>query len=187
VEAERLLIEQRRQARRAPSPGGRSPRRLIRNARDLLYGLTVGYGYRPGRVLWLLGALLALVGVMMLNPAVQQTLRATDPRGNVYVVEGRLVTVDDVATPEDGTATAAGRDARPGPCGDGQVRCFDPLFYTVDTVVPLISLGQRATWYPETRSPAGATVSALLNVAGLLGWLLSTVVVLSFARLARPA
>ncbi|MEV6864910.1 hypothetical protein AB0M44_28370 [Streptosporangium subroseum] len=186
VEAERLLIEQRRQARRAPSPGGRSPRRLIRNARDLLYGLTVGYGYRPGRVLWLLGALLALVGVMMLNPAVQQTLRATDPRGNVYVVEGRLVTVDDVATPEDGTATAAGRDARPGPCGDGQVRCFDPLFYTVDTVVPLISLGQRATWYPETRSPAGATVSALLNVAGLLGWLLSTVVVLSFARLARP-
>lgn len=187
VEAERLLIEQRRQARRAPSPDGRSPRRLIRNARDLLYGLTVGYGYRPGRVLWLLGALLALVGVMMLSPAVQQTLRATDPRGNVYAVDGRLVTVDDVATPGDGTATVAGRGARPGPCGDGQVRCFDPLFYTVDTVIPLISLGQRATWYPETRSPAGATTSALLNVAGLLGWLLSTVVVLSFARLARPA
>ncbi|WP_440104478.1 hypothetical protein [Streptosporangium sp. H16] len=187
AEAERLLIEQRRQARRAPSPEGRSPRRLVRNARDLLYGLTVGYGYRPGRVLWLLGALLALVGVMMLSPAVQETLRATDPRGNVYAVDGRLVTVDDVAAPADGTATAAGRGARPGPCGDGQVRCFDPLFYTVDTVVPLISLGQRATWYPETRSRAGALTSALLNVAGLLGWLLSTVVVLSFARLARPA
>ncbi|WP_436756652.1 hypothetical protein [Streptosporangium sp. V21-05] len=186
TEAERLLMEQRRQARRSPSPGGRSPRRMAGNARDLLYGLTVGYGYRPGRVLWLLGALLALVGVMMLTPAVQETLRATDPRGNVYAVDGRLVTVDDVTAPADGTATASGRGARPGPCGDGQVRCFDPLFYTVDTVVPLISLGQRATWYPETRSRAGALTSAPLNVAGLLGWLLSTVVVLSFARLARP-
>ncbi|GLW12417.1 oxidoreductase [Microtetraspora sp. NBRC 13810] len=187
AEAERLLIEQRRQARRTPSPGGRTPRRMVRDARDALYGLTVGYGYRPGRVLWLLGALLALVGVMMLTPAVQHTLRATDPRGNVYAVDGRIVTVDDVAGPRDGTATAAGRAPRPGPCGDGQVRCFDPVFYTVDTVIPLISLGQRATWYPETRTPEGELASALLNIAGLLGWLLSTVVVLSFARLARPA
>ncbi|MFF0245486.1 hypothetical protein ACWEU6_13160 [Streptosporangium sandarakinum] len=187
VEAENLLIEQRRQARKVSPPGGRSPRRWVRNARDLLYGLTVGYGYRPGRVLWMLGALLALVGVMTMIPAVQQTLRATDPRGNVYAVDGRLVTVDDVSAPGDGTATAARRGARPGPCGDGQVRCFDSLFYTVDTVIPLVSLGQRATWYPETRSSAGRWVSASLNVAGLLGWLLSTVVVLSFARLARPA
>ncbi|MBG0815697.1 hypothetical protein [Planomonospora sp. ID82291] len=186
AEAEHLLIEQRRQARRAPAPGGRSPRRRIRDARDLLYGLTVGYGYRPGRVLWLLGALLVLVGAMMLTPWAQETLRATDPRGNVYAVDGRLVTVDDVAAPKDGTATGARRGTRPGPCGDGQVRCFDPLFYTVDTVVPLLSLGQRATWYPETRSPHGSLVSTLLNTAGLLGWLLSTVVVLSFARLARP-
>jgi hypothetical protein len=181
AEAERLLIEQRRQARK------RMPVGPLRKGRDLLYGLTVGYGYRPSRVLWLLGALLALVGVMMLIPAVQQTLRATDPRGNVYAVDGRLVTVDEVAVPRDGTATGTRLDARPGPCGDGQVRCFDPLFYTVDTVIPLISLGQRATWYPEAYTPLGSLVSALLNVAGLLGWLMSTVVVLSFARLARQA
>ncbi|MCG5215823.1 hypothetical protein [Streptosporangium sp. KLBMP 9127] len=187
VEAESLLIEQRRQARRVPSADGRSPRRLVRNAVDVVYGLTVGYGYRPGRVLWLLGALLALVGALVLSPAVQETLRATDPRGNVYAMDGRLVTVDDVVAPGDGTATTASRAASPGPCGDGQVRCFDPLFYTVDTVVPLLTLGQRATWYPETRTPVGALASALLNVASLLGWLLSTVVVLSFARLARPA
>ncbi|MCT9934892.1 hypothetical protein N5079_32265 [Planotetraspora sp. A-T 1434] len=186
-EAERLLIEQRRQARRASGSRGRSPGQWIRNALDLLYGLSVGYGYRPGRALWLLGALLALVGIMMLSPVVQQTLRATDPRGNVYAVDGRLITVDAVAASGDATATAARRGGRPGPCGDGQVRCFDPLFYTVDTVVPLMSLGQRATWYPETHSPHGLLISTLLNVASLLGWLLSTVVVLSFARLARPA
>ncbi|GII57588.1 oxidoreductase [Planotetraspora thailandica] len=187
TEAERLLIEQRRQARKAAASRGRSPRQWIRGALDLLYGLSVGYGYRPGRTLWLLGALLVVVGVMMATPAVQQTMRATDPRGNVYAVDGRLVTVDGAVAGEDATAAAAPRAARPGPCGDGQVRCFDPLFYSVDTVVPLISLGQRATWYPETRSAHGSLVSTLLNVAGLLGWLLSTVVVLSFARLARPA
>ncbi len=138
-------------------------------------------------MLWLLSALLVSVAIMMLNPTVQQTLRASDPRGNVYAVDGRLVTVDAVGALEDRTATPARQAPRPGPCGDGQVRCFDPLFYTVDTVIPLISLGQRATWYPETRSPAGTLASTLLNVASLLGWLLSTVVVLSFARLARPA
>ncbi|WP_336213880.1 hypothetical protein [Nonomuraea sp. LPB2021202275-12-8] len=186
-EAERLLIEQRRHARRQRPPGGRSPRRFLRDTQDLLYGLTVGYGYRPGRTLWLLGALLALVGVMMMMPGVQQTLRATDPRGNVYAVDGRLVTVDGTSRPADATATAARQPTRPGPCGDGQVRCFDPVFYTVDTVIPLISLGQRATWYAETRTRAGTLTSTLLNIASMLGWLLSTVVVLSFARLARPA
>ncbi|MFC5815158.1 hypothetical protein [Nonomuraea harbinensis] len=178
VEAEHLLMELRR---RAPRRG------WIRDTIDALYGLTVGYGYRPGRVLWLLGALLVLVYAMLLTPVVQETLRATDPRGNVYAADGRLVTVEAATPSDDSTVTVSGRDPRPGPCGDGQVRCFDPLFYTVDTVVPLLSLGQRATWYPETRTGGGSLVSGLLNVAGLLGWLLSTVVVLSFARLARPA
>ena len=140
-----------------------------------------------GPYLVVLGALLALVGVMMLTPAVQQTLRATDPRGNVYAVDGRLVTVNGTTAATDGTTTPARLAARSGPCGDGQVRCFDPVFYTVDTVIPLLSLGQRATWYAETRSSAGTLTSTLLNLASMLGWLLSTVVVLSFARLARPA
>lgn len=188
-EAERLLMEQRRQARRTVA-GRRTLGRRVRDLRDLLYGLTVGYGYRPGRTLWLLGALLALVGALVATPVAQTSLRATDPRGNVYAVDGRLVTVSSDGLSDglsDGSATAARRGARAGPCGDGQVRCFDPVFYTVDTVIPLISLGQRATWYPETHSGAGRLVSVLLNLASLLGWLLSTVVVLSFARLARPA
>lgn len=178
VEAEHLLMELRR---RAPRRG------WVRSARDALYGLTVGYGYRPGRVLWLLGALLVLVYAMLLTPAVQETLRATDPRGNVYAADGRLVTVEAAEPADDATVTKSARSPRPDECGDGQVRCFDPLFYTVDTVIPLLSLGQRATWYPETHTSGGTLVSVLLNLSGLLGWLLSTVVVLSFARLARPA
>jgi hypothetical protein len=50
TQAEEILIEQRTQARHA----GRAHRSPLRQALDALYGWTVGYGYRPGRVLWLL-------------------------------------------------------------------------------------------------------------------------------------
>jgi len=29
------------------------------------------------------------------------------------------------------------------------VRCFSPVLYAIDTVIPLISLEQRSTWYPD--------------------------------------
>jgi hypothetical protein len=77
--------------------------------------------------------------------------------------------------------------ARPeaDPCGDGQVRCFNAFFYAIDTVVPLVSLGQRATWYPDTHTIGGEFLLWFLNLATLLGWVLSSVLVFSFARLAR--
>ena len=70
-EAEEILIAQRRQAHRAR--GGR--RVSLRRALDGVYGVSVGYGYRPGRVLWLLAALLILVGISLEIPAGQATLR----------------------------------------------------------------------------------------------------------------
>ncbi|WP_214416804.1 hypothetical protein [Sphaerisporangium fuscum] len=201
TEAENILIRQRRDARRATTrtPPGASVRARTRSrARswlDGLYGLTVGYGYRPGRALWLVLVLLAVTGAALSTPPVQATMRATDARGNVYSPQGRLVTVDAAASgtaagareagPTGDYATPAGDRPRMDPCGEGQVRCFSPVFYAVDTVVPLVSLEQRSTWYPDEHRPLGALVSVFLHLATLLGWLLSTVVALSFARLAR--
>jgi hypothetical protein len=70
-------------------------------------------------------------------------------------------------------------------CGDGEVRCFSPVLYAVDTVVPLISLDQRSTWYPDTNVPDGELVMWWLSLATLLGWLLSSIFVVSLARLSR--
>ena len=70
-------------------------------------------------------------------------------------------------------------------CGDGEVRCFSPVLYTIDTVVPLISLDQRSTWYPDPHAPGGELVLLWLNIATLLGWGLSSIFVLSLARLSR--
>ena len=163
--AEQLLIEQRSDARRAEK--SRAP---LRNLLDWVYGWTVGYGYRPGRVLWLLVALLVLVSASLMVPGVQQTIRASD--------EGVVFTVDGPLNPED-------VEDYVDPCGGGRVRCFNPVLYAVDTVIPLIALDQRSTWYPDHFVPGGVIIEWYLNLSTVAGWLLSSVFLLSFARLAR--
>jgi hypothetical protein len=191
--AEEVLISQRRHARHAATrQAGAGPRIRLWALMDRLYSL-FGYGYRPGRAGWPLVALLVAVFVLMLVPSGAATLRATDPRGNVYTPTGRLVTVSPVGPAAPGTlpdrvgdySTDTRARPAPDPCGDGQVRCFNAFFYAIDTVVPLVSMGQRTTWYPDTHTPSGEFLMWFLNIATLLGWVLSSVLVFSFARLAR--
>jgi hypothetical protein len=177
VKAERILIAQRRQARRAFT--GRGAR--LRAVQDAAYSVAVGYGYRPGRVLVALGLLLALVAVSLEIPATRATMRAT-ANGIVYTPAG-LAPAAVVARPARPTATATPTSFET--CGDGEVRCLNPVLYAIDTVVPLVSLDQRSTWYPDTQRPWGTAMQWLLDIATLLGWLLSTVLALSLARLAR--
>jgi hypothetical protein len=176
-EAEQILITRRRHSRQVSRSSDMWPRRVI----NAVYA-TVGYRYRPSRVLWLLTALLVLVAASLALPADQATLRATNGNGNVYSTTGLLAT--------SAGPTALGPQARissqhADSCGDGEVRCFSPVLYAIDTVVPLISLDQRSTWYPDPHVRGGEPMLWWLNLATLLGWLLSSIFVLSFARLSR--
>jgi hypothetical protein len=67
------------------------------------------------------------------------------------------------------------------------VRCLSPFLYSVDTVIPLISLDQRSTWYPDPHVRYGELMLWWLDLSTILGWLLSSVFVLSLARLARSS
>ena len=49
----------------------------------------------------------------------------------------------------------------------------------------LISLDQRSTWYPDEQVRYGQLMLWWLDLATILGWLLSSVFVLSLARLSR--
>lgn len=118
--------------------------------------------------------LLVLVTASLATPAGQATLRATTPAGTVYTTSGLL---------RPGSGPVPHADS----CGDGQVRCFEPVLYAIDTVVPLVSLDKRATWYPDPHVRDGAFMQWWLNIATVLGWLLSSIFVLSFARLALSA
>ncbi len=176
-EAERILMAQRRHARKV----GRSSATWLRRAIEAAYA-TIGYGYRPSRVLWMLAALLVAVAASLEVPAAQATLRATNGNGAVYATSGLLTTSAAPATPGSRAGdTSSSADS----CGDGEVRCFSPVLYAIDTVVPLISLDQRSTWYPDANLRGGQLMLWWLNLATLLGWLLSSIFVLSLARLPR--
>lgn len=170
TDAEDVLIRGRRRLRhrRRRQREARTPRHHAAQVWDWLLDRLVGYGYRPVRAIGLLALLVAVTAGALALPAATTAMRATGASGHVYAPDGR---VD--GTPEDDT------------CGDGKVRCYQPLLLAVDTVVPIIDLGQRSTWYPSTRDGAGWAYEAWLNLATIVGWLLSTIFALSFTRLAR--
>ena len=157
------------------------PRRIL----DAAYDVTISYGYRPIRVLWLLAILIILVTGTFLVPGAEAAMRATSPTGTVYTPQGALAAPGAVPATASGSGTARSASATADACGGGQVLCFSPFLYAIDTVVPLISLDQRSTWHPDARAPAGALLQWWLNAATVLGWLLSSVFVLSLANLAR--
>ena len=175
-EAEQILIAQRGHARQVGWPGARWPRRIL----DVIYA-TIGYGYRPARVLWILAVLLIAVAATLELPASQATLRATNGNGQVYTTKGPVLTSTNTGERSGQARNSPNIDS----CGDGEVRCFSPVLYAIDTVIPLIALDQRSTWYPDPRAPDGELMLWWLNLATLLGWLLSSIFVLSLARLSR--
>jgi hypothetical protein len=160
--AEQVLIAQRRHARRI---GAVPPRRRLF---DLLQDVTVRYGFRPQRAVYLLLALVVAVTVTLSLPAARSGMRATDQNAAVFTPAGPVAAAD------------------PARCGNGRVRCLKPFFYAVDTVVPLIDLHQRSTWYP-TSEHGGTWLEWWLNLCTILGWATSTVFALSLTRLARAA
>jgi hypothetical protein len=146
---------------------------MSRRAVNWAYG-AVGYGYRPARLFWALLGLIVAVVVLLQVPSFQSTLRASNGNGDVYSTLGLI-------QPSSAVQQAGGGDT----CQDGQVRCFSAGLYAIDTVVPLISLDQRSTWYPDQHVPYGMFVAITLDTATILGWVLSSIFVLSFARFAR--
>lgn len=161
--ADDLLIAQRRHARRTKA----APPGQLRRAFDLLQDVTVRYGFRPQRALGVLLLLIAAVTLTLSLPAARATMRTTDQDAVVFSPSG---------------AVSAG--ASTGDCGGGKVRCFNAVFYAIDTVVPIIDLKQRATWYPSP-DRGGAPVEWWLNTCTILGWIASTIFALSFTRLGR--
>lgn len=150
----------------------RSGRPAVARILDKLFDTTVRYGFRPQRAIYVLLALITAVTITLYLPVVRNQMRATDDNAVLFDPSGTRPTPDG--------------DARLNACGDGKVRCLNPFFYAVDTVVPLIDLHQRSTWYPVDERH-GPWLEWWLNICTILGWLASTVFALSFTRLGRTA
>ena len=154
----------------AVNPGGRAQGRRARPAG--------GGAPRARQSIRELAVLLVPVGASLDLRASQATLRATNGNGDVYSTSGALVAAANRAAPGPGSGS---NPLRADACGDGEVRCFSPVLYAIDTVVPLSDrLGT-----PDPYVPGGQLMLWWLNLATLLGWLLSSIFVLSLARLSR--
>jgi hypothetical protein len=134
-----------------------------------MYDALVGYGYRPFRAgLFLLGLIVA-VWITLMLPRVEGVLRSQDQAGFLYSTTHRLTQTSIVPAL---TATNA-------------VQPYNPILFAVDSVVPLLDLGQRTTWHPDTSTPTGQAMQFWLAFVNVGGWILSTVLVLSMTLLAR--
>jgi hypothetical protein len=84
-----------------------------------------------------------IVAITLAAPAVQSSMRTTDPQGVVWTTAGRLPGQCDIA--RAGSAPCPVMDLSGHECGDGSVRCFNAFFYAIDPAIPIVDLKQRAT------------------------------------------
>ena len=159
VDAEQVLMARNRflRAERQSQGGWRN---VMKNLADVVWDISVGYGYRASRAAVVIVALIAATGAVLAGEFARD----------------RMVTADE----DNVVFTAA------APCEGGTVRCYNPMFYAIDTVVPLVDLQQRSTWYVSRSRPNGAALEWGLNLTVLLGWAASSALVLGLTRTLSP-
>lgn len=147
-----------------------------RRAIEKFYDWSVRYGYRPSRALIGMIALILLVATLLAVPSGRNVMAATTAYGPTFA-PNRLPTGVDPQAPFG--------HAAPDECGSGAVRCFNAALYAIDTVIPLVDLGQRDTWHPDRHRGAGRWYELFLAASTVAGWALTSVFVLALSRAIR--
>lgn len=165
-------INMRRHWRRLDAESS-GPGRISRLGERLL-GIAIGFGYAPWRVVVWVSFLVAL-GALIYGRAAERGI----------IVPARAAgssTVQSVGSsptrPKVSGAIVASR------CTDAYP-CFNPLVYSMEAGLPAIKLGQREYWSVSTRTAAGGWVAAFTWIATLVGWILATLVAVSFTNVVK--
>ncbi len=112
---------------------------------DAVMRLSVGYGYRPARALFLAVLLVGFGGLYY-----AAVWRAGDMTPNAAPI---LISADWIAATRDHPGNPAAFWSRPGQAGQDW-ETFNGFAYAADLAVPLISLGQEDAWAPSTSRSA---------------------------------
>jgi hypothetical protein len=123
----------------------------------LILGVTIGFGYRPGRAIFFLIALY-LLGALWIYPHARSVMIETKP-------------------PIAGAAVSAN-----GSCSINYP-CYSPWAYSFDTLIPIIHLGQSDAWTPA--GDHGSAVRYYGYVVTILGWGLASMAIAGFSGLVR--
>ncbi len=145
---------------------------------DRIFGLVVGYGHKPERSFYMLMVLVLIGSVLADNawkrgdfaPAQGPVLMSAD--WQALATDERIdnpaqLWSDKYMAAPDGTAVlTAGRD----------YETFNALAYAVDIVVPIVSLGQEASWAPSTtRGPWGWWLWWIRWLLIIFGWIVTAI------------
>ncbi|WP_374425643.1 hypothetical protein [Paracoccus sp. (in: a-proteobacteria)] len=159
---------------------------------DWTLGKSVDYGRRPGKAalwlacLWLLGAFMfaRAAGFGEIKPNLPQIQRAP---------EWIACSAEQGTTVANTTPAIAGK-ARPD---ETQLDCFlrqpeaaayprfNPLIYSADTLLPIVSLEMQSYWIPDDRKPIGNTARLYLWLHIFAGWGLTLLAVAGFSGLIK--
>ncbi|MFN4143773.1 hypothetical protein [Aestuariivirga sp.] len=192
-DARSVLVEKERLQRAARRARASSPLlRLLLHVKDGLLGVTLGYGRKP---LLSFAWLLLFWGLGVAVFAWAQAQSAIKPN-SPFVLRSSEWLMCAVAQGEDrmlATGPAAGRAA----AGQSQLHCFlaqpeapsYPAFnawmYSLDTLFPVLEIGQKEYWRPDPSRPWGSFAMGYFYFQAMVGWALSLLAIAGFSGLVR--
>jgi hypothetical protein len=62
---------------------------------------------------------------------------------------------------------------------------FNPWFYSLDTLLPVLDLGQKSFWRPDPSGPTGRVAINYFYFQAIIGWALSLLAVAGFSGLVK--
>jgi hypothetical protein len=136
---------------------------------DTVLRLSVGYGYKPERSIYVVAVLVLVAWVLSANAWDQGDFA---PNSDVILVSDHW---QALAMDREGVTNPAADWA--DTFGHGQdYATFNAFYYAVDVVIPIVDLGQETVWAPSTnRGLWGWWLFYLNPVLIALGWIVTAI------------
>ncbi|MGB0499202.1 MAG: hypothetical protein ACPGID_12750, partial [Rubricella sp.] len=149
---------------------------MLRAPRDFVLHWTVGYGYAPFRALFGLAVFLLIGWSVFWSAGFQGAIKPNHPvflRSDAWVATASHAPVEErigvfLAAPE---AASYPR--------------FNAFIYSVDTLLPVVSLEMQEYWIPDETVGRGGWIRAYLWLHIAAGWFFSLMAVAGFSGLVR--
>lgn len=190
-----LVIKERlqRRARRARTES--AVWRALLFVADGILGITLGYGRRPlFALVWLMFFWLAGVAIF----AYAEGRGAVMPNSAV-VLRAPEWTLCGIGQDEQRPLVASGPSQGLAMPGQTQLDCFrqrweassypafSPWMYSLDTLLPVLDMGQRSFWRPNPAKPGGRVAISYFYFQSIVGWALSLLAVAGFSGLVKSS
>lgn len=195
-DASSVLVIKERLQRRARRARTENPIwRAVLFVADGILGITLGYGRRPlFALVWLVFFWLAGVAIF----AYAERQGAVMPNSAV-VLRAPEWTLCGIEQSEQRPLVASGMSQGLAAAGQNQLACFrqrweassypafSPWMYSLDTLLPVLDMGQRSFWRPNPTKPGGRVAINYFYFQSVVGWALSLLAVAGFSGLVKSS